>query len=86
MVDRIEVLFQQQIHTWPRLARGVEGLAQAQTRPVRIDWFDVFIRHIPHRVGSTTAAVAATVSAVRAVSAWYVFALAITGLAANTIS
>src|SRR5207302_2822368 len=57
MVDRIEGLFQQQIHTWPRLARGVEGLAQAQTRPVRIDWFDVFIRHIPHRVGSTTAAV-----------------------------
>jgi hypothetical protein len=53
----IEEFFQQQVKTWPRLARGVEGLARAQTRPVRIDWFDVFIRHIPHRVASTTAAV-----------------------------
>ena len=57
MVDQIDRLFQQQMKAWPRLARGVEGLAQAQTRPVRIGWFDVFIRHIPHRVGSTTAAV-----------------------------
>jgi hypothetical protein len=57
MIDSIEALFHQQIQTWPRLARGVEGLASAQTRQVRIDWFDVFIRHIPHRVGSTTAAV-----------------------------
>jgi Domain of unknown function (DUF4922) len=57
MVEEIEELFKNQIHTWPRLARGIEGLAQAQTRAVRIDWFEVFIRHIPHRAGSTTAAV-----------------------------
>jgi len=57
MVHAIDELFQQQIQAWPRLARGVEGLAQAQTRAVRIDWFDIFIRHIPHRVGSTTARV-----------------------------
>lgn len=57
MIQEIEKLFRQQTKSWPRLARGVEGLAQAQTRPVRIDWFEVFIRHIPHRVGSTTAAV-----------------------------
>jgi hypothetical protein len=57
MVNEIEQLFQRQIRAWPRLAKGVEGLAQAKTRPVRIDWFDVFIRHIPHRAGSTTAAV-----------------------------
>src|SRR6185295_8020768 len=57
MVNEIELLFQNQIETWPRLARGVEGLARAQTRAVRIDWFDVFVRHIPHRVVSTTAAV-----------------------------
>jgi hypothetical protein len=57
MVNEIELLFQNQIRTWPRLARGIEGLADAQTRAVRIDWFDVFIRHIPHRIGSTTAAV-----------------------------
>ena len=57
MINVVEGLFHQQIKTWPRLARGVEGLAQAQTRPVRLDWYDIFIRHIPHRAGSTTAAV-----------------------------
>src|SRR5437016_12859840 len=57
MINEIDQLFQRQARTWPRLAKGIEGLEQAKTRPVRIDWFDVFIRHIPHRVGSTTAAV-----------------------------
>src|SRR5205085_3274731 len=57
MIQEIEQLFQRQSRTWPRLAKGIEGLKQAKTRPVRIDWFDVFIRHIPHRVASTTAAV-----------------------------
>src|SRR5438876_3609508 len=57
MTDQIDQLFQRQVRVWPRLQRGVEGLAQAQTRPVRIDWFEVFVRHIPHRVTSTTAAV-----------------------------
>jgi hypothetical protein len=57
IVREIEELFRRQIATWPRLARGVEGLARAETRPVRIDWFEVFVRHIPHRVISTTAAV-----------------------------
>lgn len=53
----VEELFTRQVKTWPRLARGVEGLRQAETRLVHIDWFDVYIRHIPHRVTSTTAAV-----------------------------
>jgi hypothetical protein len=57
MIQQIDTLFQEQVQSWPRLARGVEGLKNAQTRPVRIDWFDVFVRHIPHRVVSTTAAV-----------------------------
>ncbi len=57
MINDIETLFQHQVQNWPRLARGIEGLAKAQTRPVRIDWFDVYIRHIPHRLASTTAAV-----------------------------
>jgi hypothetical protein len=57
MIEQIEQLLQTQVRAWPRLQRGVEGLAQSQTRRVRIDWFDVFIRHIPHRVTSTTAAV-----------------------------
>lgn len=57
MIDAVEAMFRQQVQSWPRLARGAQGLAHAVTRPVHIDWFDVFIRHIPHRVGSTTAAV-----------------------------
>lgn len=57
MIHEIENLFIQQIKSWPLLAAGMEGLVRAKTRKVRIDWFDVYIRHIPHRVGSTTAAV-----------------------------
>jgi len=57
MIHRLEELFQRQARAWPQLAKGIEGLARAQTRPVRIDWFDIFVRHIPHRVGSTTASV-----------------------------
>ncbi len=57
MIERLEELFSRQTRAWPLLARGIEGLARAQTRRVRIDWFDVFVRHIPHRVASTTAAV-----------------------------
>ncbi len=57
MIRELDALFDRQARNWPQFARGVEGLARAQTRRVRIDWFDVFIRHIPHRVASTTAAV-----------------------------
>ncbi len=57
MIREIEGLFKQQARAWPQLAKGIEGLARAQTRKVRIDWFDIFVRHIPHRAGSTTAAV-----------------------------
>src|ERR1700736_2470508 len=57
MIHEIEELFKRQLRTWPLLAKGIEGLARAKTRPARIDWFDIFIRHIPHRVGSTTASV-----------------------------
>jgi hypothetical protein len=57
MIDELEELFKRQARAWPQLAKGIEGLARAQTRPVRIDWFDILIRHIPHRVASTTAPV-----------------------------
>src|SRR5713101_6037786 len=57
MIREIEELFKRQVQAWPQLAKGIEGLARAKTRPARIDWFDVFIRHIPHRVVSTTASV-----------------------------
>jgi hypothetical protein len=57
MIHEVEELFKRQVRAWPQLAKGVEGLARAMTRPVRIDWFDIFIRHIPHRMASTTAPV-----------------------------
>ena len=57
MIREVENLFERQSRTWPQLAKGLEGLARAKTRSVRIDWFDVFIRHIPHRMASTTASV-----------------------------
>ena len=57
MIHELEELLKRQAQAWPQLAKGIEGLAQAATRRVRIDWFDIFIRHIPHRVGSTTALV-----------------------------
>jgi len=57
IVRTIDALIQRQVLAWPRLAKGVEGLLQATTRPEHIAWFDVFVRHIPHRVTSTTAAV-----------------------------
>jgi ATP adenylyltransferase/5',5'''-P-1,P-4-tetraphosphate phosphorylase II len=57
MIQDVEDLFKRQLRAWPQLAKGVEGLARATTRPVTIDWFDIHIRHIPHRMASTTAAV-----------------------------
>ena len=57
MIDEVEDLFKRQLRAWPQLAKGVEGLTRATTRPVRIDWYDIFIRHIPHRLASTTAVV-----------------------------
>ena len=57
MIHEIEELFERQARAWPQLAKGIEGLTRAKTRRIRIDWFDVFIRHIPHRIGSTTASV-----------------------------
>ena len=57
MIHELETLFKRQARTWQQLAQGIEGLARAQTRAVRIAWFDVFVRHIPHRMTSTTAPV-----------------------------
>jgi hypothetical protein len=57
MIHDVEDLLERQTRAWPQLAKGIEGLARATTRPVRIDSFDIFIRHIPHRVASTTASV-----------------------------
>jgi uncharacterized protein DUF4922 len=57
MIHELEELLKRQAQAWPQLAKGIDGLAHAATRRVHVDWFDIFIRHIPHRVGSTTALV-----------------------------
>jgi Domain of unknown function (DUF4922) len=57
MTHELEQLFKRQARAWPQLAAGIEGLARARTRAVRIDWYDIYIRHIPHRMVSTTALV-----------------------------
>jgi len=57
MIDEIERLFERQRRAWPLLAKGLEGLALAATRTLRIDWYDVYLRHVPHRIASTTAEV-----------------------------
>jgi hypothetical protein len=50
-------LFSQQVQSWPMLARGIEGSKHALTRSLDINGFEVLVRHIPHRIASTTAAV-----------------------------
>jgi len=57
MIDEIKRLFERQSTAWPLLAKGLEGLAAAATRPIRMDWYDVYVRHVPHRIASTTAEV-----------------------------
>src|SRR5215468_3224683 len=57
MLDAVEELFEQQIASWPLLARGTEALKRAQTRSVDVNGYEVIVRHLPHRIVSTTAAV-----------------------------
>src|ERR1041384_2984052 len=57
MVEEVERLFEQQIRDWPMLARGTEALQQAHTRVVHVNEYEVVVRHLPHRITSTTAAV-----------------------------
>jgi hypothetical protein len=57
MTDEVERLIERQVRAWPLLAKGIEGLARARTRSVKVDWYEVAVRHIPHRIASTTAEV-----------------------------
>lgn len=57
MIDEVEKLFERQIRAWPLLAKGIEGLAHARTRMVKVERYEVAICHIPHRIASTTAEV-----------------------------
>lgn len=57
MIHEVERLFALQVKSWPLLAAGFQNLSSAQTRAVRVDSFDIFLRHTPHRLTSTTASV-----------------------------
>ncbi len=53
----VERLFMQQAEAWPLLAKGLAGLATARTRTLQVGAASVALRHIPHRLQSTTARV-----------------------------
>ena len=57
MINAIEELFEQQLKSWPLLARGTDALKRAQARIVNVNGYEVIVRHLPHRIVSTTAAV-----------------------------
>ncbi len=51
----IDRLIEEQAASWPMLARGMEGLRHALTKPVDVNGFRIQVRHLPHRIVSTTA-------------------------------
>jgi hypothetical protein len=53
----VDELFAAQLAAWPQLEKGVENLRRGRSRKLSIRWFDLWVRHIPHRIGSTTARV-----------------------------
>ena len=57
MLDHIDRLFEEQLRSWPLLARGTASLQEAEIRDVTINGYTVQLRHLPHRIVSTTAAV-----------------------------
>src|SRR6185436_7401835 len=57
MLDKVESLFKRQIEAWPLLRQGTERLKDVRTRDVDVNGYHVQIRHLPHRIASTTAAV-----------------------------
>jgi hypothetical protein len=57
LVSDVDGLLAAQAVAWPALARGLQGLRDSQTRVERVFGRDVLVRHIPHRIKSTTAPV-----------------------------
>jgi len=57
LVNDVDRMLESQATAWPALARGLKGLRESQTRAERVFGRDVLVRHIPHRIKSTTAAV-----------------------------
>jgi len=57
LVSDVDRLISSQAVEWPALARGLEGLRESRMRTERVFGREVLVRHIPHRIKSTTAAV-----------------------------
>jgi hypothetical protein len=57
LVDDVSRLLESQATVWPRLADGLRGLRESQMRVERVFGRDLLVRHIPHRIKSTTAPV-----------------------------
>lgn len=55
--QRVELLFAQQLESWPGLRLGIDALKAARTRTVQVRWFDVHVRLLQHRMVSTMARV-----------------------------
>jgi hypothetical protein len=57
LAEGVDGLIASQAASWPLLARGLAGLRESRTRAVRAGTSEVLLRHVPHRMKSTTAAV-----------------------------
>jgi hypothetical protein len=57
LVSAVERLIAEQSVAWPKLAEGLEGLARSETRLENVGGRRILVRHIPHRIKSTTARV-----------------------------
>lgn len=57
LVSDVDRLLATQAVAWPALTRGLAGLRESQTRSEKVFGREVLVRHIPHRIKSTTAAV-----------------------------
>ena len=57
LVSDVDYLLAGQGSTWPMLARGLDGLRASRTRTEIVAGRPLLVRHIPHRIGSTTAPV-----------------------------
>ena len=57
LVSDVDRLISSQALEWPALARGLQGLRESRMRGESVFGREVLVRHIPHRIKSTTAAV-----------------------------
>jgi len=57
LVSAVDELLKDQAEHWPALKRGLQGLRESRTRSETVFDREFLVRHIPHRIKSTTAAV-----------------------------